>query len=97
MPRLPTILVIGSQAISTTPVSSAVVMPMPSCSPGALPVPPGWWSPGLQVAGKELVALLAPLVRLVGDLRGDAAQRADDGAGHCARGRGELAPVWLED
>src|SRR5262249_31939282 len=34
MPRLPTIRVIGSQAISTRPVSSAVVMALPISLPG---------------------------------------------------------------
>src|SRR5262249_42289141 len=89
MPRLPTILVIGSQAISTTPVSSAVVMPLPPVRRGRK-VPPGRWSPGLHVAGKELIALLAPLGLLVGRLRGAAAEGAADGAVHGARGRGAL-------
>src|SRR3984957_19283004 len=45
MPRLPTILVIGSHAISTMPVSSAVVIGCPSL-------------PGLLETGEELVARL---------------------------------------
>src|ERR1700678_4011378 len=75
MPRLPTILVIGSHAISTMPVSSAVVI---ISSP---------LLPSLLEAGQELVALLAPLGLLVGCLRGEAAQRADHGAVHAARRR----------
>src|ERR1700751_4376791 len=75
MPRLPTIRVIGSQDISTRPVSSAVVIALPFRwylgTPG---------SPALLVAGQQLVALLAPLGLLVGGLSGEAAQRADDRA-----------------
>src|SRR5215469_9114778 len=75
MPRLPTILVIGSQAISTMPVSSAVVI-----SSSLL-------SPGLLEAGQELVTLFAPLGLLVGRLGGEVAQGADHGPVHAA-GRG---------
>src|ERR1700727_3974536 len=87
MPRLPTILVIGSQAISTMPVSSAVVM----CS--YLSLSPGSWSPGLLEARQELVPLLAPLGLFVGRLRRKAAQRADDGAVHAA-GRRRNPGAW---
>src|SRR5580692_8821106 len=82
MPRLPTILVIGSQAISTRPVSSTavIVISLPRADVRAL-------SPGLLVAGQQLIALLAPLRLLVGRLGGEAAQRADDGAVQAA-GRG---------
>src|SRR5947207_3607631 len=109
MPRLPTILVIGSQAISTTPVSSAVVMEVPSVlsSPREARPPAGpaagtvrgpaarRWSPGLLVAGEELVALLAPLGLLVGGPRGETAEGADDRAVHGARGGGDLGPGRL--
>src|SRR5260370_12638817 len=101
MPRLPTILVIGSQAISTMPVSSAVVMALLPVRRAAAGVPLGWvrraaaklppssWSPGLQIAGEKLVALLAPLGLLVRGPGGEAAKGADDGAVHGARGRGD--------
>src|SRR5260370_34359453 len=79
MPRLPTILVIGSQAISTMPVSSAVVIGRPSRYQVS--------SPGLLVARQELVTLLAPLRLFVGRPGGEAAQRADDGPVHAARRR----------
>src|SRR5262249_61459055 len=65
------------------------VMPLPPVRRGRK-VPPGRWSPGLHVAGKELIALLAPLGLLVGRLRSEAAEGADDGAVHGARGRGDL-------
>src|SRR5579864_2160897 len=94
MPRLPTIRVIGSQAISTTPVSSAVVMAL-STFPGGRKLPPSRWSPGLHVAGEKLVALLTPLGLLVGRSRGEPAEGADDGAVHRARGRGDLGARWL--
>src|SRR5215475_7400398 len=85
MPRLPTILVIGSQAISTRPVSSlAVVIARASHARGAAAC--GRWrrrrsvSPGLRVAGQQVVALLAPLRLLVRGLGGETAQGADHGA-----------------
>src|SRR5215470_12743502 len=89
MPRLPTIRVIGSQAISTKPVSSAVVMALPyfPSGPGHRPRA---WSPGLLESRQELVALLAPLRLLVGGLRGEAAKGADHGAVHRAGRRGHL-------
>src|SRR5262249_61519054 len=81
--------VIGSQAISTKPVSSAVVMALPyfPSGPGHRPRA---WSPGLLEAREELVALLAPLGLLIGGLRGEAAESADHGAVHRAGGRGDL-------
>src|SRR5262249_60652594 len=90
MPRLPTIRVIGSQAISTKPVSSAVVMALPyfPSGPGHRPRA---WSPGLLEAREELVALLAPLGLLIGGLRGEAAGGGDQVAVHCAGGRGGLS------
>src|SRR5579859_747256 len=82
MPRLPTILVIGSQAISTMPVSSAVVIAVSLL-------------PGLLEAGQELVALLAPLGLLVGRPRGEAPERPDDRAVHAARRRRDPCSWWL--
>src|SRR5579875_2026794 len=89
MPRLPTILVIGSQAISTTPVSLAVVIADPSPSAGTRAGPPPAPLPRLLVAGQQFGPLLAPLGFLVGRPRGEAAQRPDDGPVHAARGRGD--------
>src|SRR5215471_16229670 len=85
MPRLPTIRVIGSQDISTRPVSSAVAIALPFRwylgTPG---------SPALLVAGQQLVALLAPLGLLVGGLGRKAAQRPDDRPVQGAGGRRHL-------
>src|SRR5499433_3131127 len=88
MPRLPTIRVIGSQAISTKPVSSAVVIALLYSLPARGTARA--WSPGLLEARQELVALLAPLRLLVGGLRGEAAKGADHGAVHRAGRRGDL-------
>src|SRR4026209_2919466 len=76
MPRLPTILVIGSQDMSTIwPASgsmrSRVAMissPLASCAPARL------------VARGELLALVAPLGLLVDRLVGDRPQPADRGS-----------------
>src|SRR5487761_421907 len=98
MPRLPTILVIGSQAISTMPVSSAVVIDRPLFSAGhfsagfavraAQQCRPLLMSPGLLEARHELVILLAPLRLFAGRLGGEAPQGADDRSVHAAcRGR----------
>src|SRR5262245_57982890 len=84
MPRLPTILVTGSQAISTRPVSSLVdVIGDRSPSPGAL------------VSGQQLVALGAPLGLLVDRLHGEAAQGPDDRAVHAAGRGGDPCARWL--
>src|SRR5215472_13803696 len=80
IPRLPTIRVMGSQAISTTPVSSAVVIALPSLR--------GRGSPALLVAGEQFVALLTPLRLLVGRLRREAPQRPDHRSVERARGCG---------
>src|SRR6516164_1811578 len=88
MPRLPTIRVIGSQAISTKPVSSAVVIALLYSLPARGTARA--WSPGLLEARQELIALLAPLRLLVGGLRGEAAQGADHSAVHHACRRGDL-------
>src|SRR5262245_22886496 len=73
MPRLPTILVIGSQAISTRLPSSTVVI-------AVSPVP--------AVPGQEIGALLPPLGLLVRGLQREAAQRAYDAAvDHRSAGR----------
>src|ERR1022692_2098137 len=90
MPRLPTILVIGSQAISTTPASSTVVIAFPSQwypRPSSAGICGRPLSPALLVTGQELVALLAPLRFLVRGLRGEPAERADDRSVQRARGR----------
>src|SRR5271166_1176722 len=105
MPRLPTILVIGSQAISTRLVSSTAVIsgsffrcrarrgPQARCRRGT--------SPGLLVASQQLVALLPPLGLFVGSLGGEAAQRADNSpvqaacsSGHASARR--LVHEWHE-
>src|SRR5215471_2139270 len=85
MPRLPTIRVIGSQDISTRPVSSAVVIALPFRWYLGTPV-----SPVLLVAGQQLIALLAPLRLLVGGLGREAAERPDDRPVQGARGRRHL-------
>src|SRR5919112_2419624 len=77
MPRLPTMRVIGSQAISTRP------SPVPARSVVVI-VPP---LPVGTVAGGQLSAGLAPLRLLVHRLGGDVTQGADDRAVHAA-GRG---------
>src|SRR5208283_255429 len=95
MPRLPTILVIGSHDISLTSDSCAVVIAVPFPSKWARRPAPGrtaspCQSPGLLVAGQELGALLAPLRLLVRGLGGEAAQGADDRPVHAGRGGGNL-------
>src|SRR5215468_2451228 len=81
MPRLPTILVIGSQVIS---VSSAPAVLSVELISGAVVMA----SPRLLVSGAEFGALHAPLRFLVRRLGGETAQAADDRAVHAARGRG---------
>src|ERR1700750_71654 len=71
MPRLPTILVMGSQVISVSSGAASVVIA----------------SPRLLVAGAEFGALHAPLRFLVRGLGGEIAQAADHRAVHAARGR----------
>src|SRR6516164_8798346 len=80
MPRLPTILVMGSQVIS---VSSASAAPSAALFSGAVVIA----SPRLLVAGAEFGALHAPLRFLVQRLGGETAQAPDDRAVHAARGR----------
>src|ERR1700689_126293 len=92
MPRLPTILVIGSQFISTTPASSTVVIAHSPCS-WARPLSRGRrrpMSPGLLVASQQFVTLHAPLGLVVEGLRGEAAERLDDRPVEAARGGGDL-------
>src|SRR5579862_5256895 len=79
MPRLPTILVIGSQVIS---VSSDWSAPCASFSTVVIR------SPRLLVAGAEFGALHAPLRFLVHRLGGEAPQAADHRAVHPAGGGG---------
>src|SRR6266702_5336888 len=87
MPRLPTIRVIGSQAISTTPVSSTVVIAHPSGTEGSRPRAPARpSSPVLLITAQELVAPFPPLGLLVGRLCRESPQRADDRAVERARG-----------
>src|SRR6478609_6737121 len=71
MPRLPTILVMGSQVISVSSGAASVVIA----------------SPRLLVAGAEFGALHAPLRFLVRGLSGETAETADHRAVHAARGR----------
>src|ERR1700742_3039228 len=71
MPRLPTILVTGSHAISTSSVSLEVVISAPS--------------PVSLVAGQELPPLAPPFRLLVHGPHGEAAQGADHRAVHAAR------------
>src|SRR3954471_20373397 len=80
MPRLPTIRVIGSQAIST---SSVCFAPVVSFSVAVIVR-----SPRLLVAGAQFSALGTPGRLLVGRALGEAAQRADDRAVHPAGGAG---------
>src|SRR5215813_9823621 len=71
MPRLPTILVMGSQVISVSSGAASVVI----------------GSPRLLVAGAEFGALHPPFRLLVHGLGGKAPQAADHRAVHAARGR----------
>src|SRR2546421_12819693 len=71
MPRLPTILVMGSQVISVSSGAASVVIA----------------SPCLLVAGAEFGALHAPLRFLIQRLGGESAQAAYHRAVHAAGGR----------
>src|SRR6266704_3542553 len=86
MPRLPTILVIGSQVIS---VSSDCSAAWASFSTVAIV------SPRLLVAGAEFGALHAPLLFLVRRLGGEAPQAADHRPVHAAGGGGHGRARWL--
>src|SRR6516164_11753105 len=78
MPRLPTIRVMGSQAISVSwPVSWPVFSPLVVVIAR---------SPRLLVAGEKLAALGPPLGLLVRGAGGEAAEGADHGAVHAAGG-----------
>src|SRR6516164_8845410 len=83
MPRLPTILVMGSQVISVSSASAALSVALFS---GAVVIA----SPRLLMAGTEFRALHAPTRFLVRRTRGEAAQGTDDRAIHSA-GRGRYA------
>src|SRR5689334_10178798 len=83
MPRLPTILVTGSHAISTRSGFSLAVVIESAPSPVGL------------VAGQQLVALGAPFRLLVHRLHGEAAQCPDDRAVHAAGRGGHLRPGRL--
>src|SRR6184192_3301310 len=82
MPRLPTILVIGSQAISTRSVGRL------SMSDGRSSTEVTCHSPTLAVSGQQFRAPPAPLRLLVHLALGDAAQGAYHGAVHDGRGGG---------
>src|SRR5215471_19332459 len=88
MPRLPTILVIGSQVISVSSAPAAVSVELIS---GAVVMA----SPRLLVAGAEFGALHAPLRFLVRRLGGETAQAAYDRAVHAAGGRRDPRPRRL--
>src|SRR3984885_14116529 len=75
MPRLPTILVIGSQAISVSSFLPPAVVVIAD-------------SPRLLVAGEQFGALGAPLRLLVSRLGGEGPQGAEDRAVHAAGGGG---------
>src|SRR4051812_1023550 len=85
MPRLPTMRVIGSHAMSTR-------LPLPSRCVAAgmvdVIVTP---SPGSPGAGQQVAAALSPLRLLVERADADAAEAADDGAVRADGGRGGLA------
>src|SRR3954451_10841656 len=88
MPRLPTIRVTGSHAISVSSrpsvadVSWRLVLVMAS-------------SPVALVPGQQLRALLAPFGLLVHGLHREVAQRTDDRAVHGARRRRHPGPRWF--
>src|SRR5690348_1403030 len=95
MPRLPTIRVIGSQFISTTPGESTAVIVLPPDSgagrAGSLRRP---MSPGLLVSGQQLIALDPPLGLRVRGLRGEVAQGPDDRPVQAAGGGGDPRARW---
>src|SRR4051794_26912518 len=82
MPRLPTIRVIGSQAISTSfPASGSIFSRTAIVYPSSV-------APARLVAGGELRPVLAPLRLLVHGPVRDRAELADDravGAAECGR------------
>src|SRR4051794_23429941 len=86
MPRLPTMRVIGSHAISTSSLPWLAVSRRLSVA--VISSPP---SPGASRAGGQLRARPAPLGLPVQGVRGDAAQAPDGGAVQTDRGGGELA------
>src|SRR5581483_1333081 len=89
MPRLPTMRVIGSHAISTRPVFSSLVA-RAGRSVVVIRLPPLG-----PIAGEQLVARSSPLRFLVDRLGRDAAQAADEAAVRAA-GRGRHpAARWL--
>src|SRR5882757_10059500 len=84
MPRLPTMRVIGSHAISTRSLFLAPVV-----SADVLSAVVVMRSPRLLVAGGQIGAALAPLRFLVERLGRIPAEGTDDGAVHAARGGGD--------
>src|SRR5947209_11847878 len=89
MPRLPTILVIGSQVISVSSDCPAAWSSVPAFSTVVIS------SPRLLVAGAEFGALHAPLRFLVHGLGREAAQAADHRPVHAAGGGGHGRARWL--
>src|SRR3954469_20491395 len=101
MPRLPTIRVIGSQAISTSwpgwvapPASRSVIVivrtPLRGLGDGGAAGRRSRPVPGV-VAGGQCLAVVPPLRFLVGRGVGDPAQPADQRAVRLAEHRGEAA------
>src|SRR5882757_9668306 len=92
MPRLPTMRVIGSHAISTRSFLPLELMPLPlsvCVMSGSLSAPRG------LVAGVELLALVPPL-RLVVDLAfGDLPQPPDHRAVGATGQRGHVRARWF--
>src|ERR1700687_1718553 len=86
MPRLPTMRVIGSQAISTTWLPSAATSSRRSSRSVTAIESLSFRLPTRLVASDELATGLAPLGFLIDRMRGYAPQRADDSAIGAARG-----------
>src|SRR6201997_1111706 len=100
MPRLPTIRVIGSHAISTSwPGSrfawdgSGMIVVIELCSLSSADAASRL--PGAACARREFVALVSPLGLFVHGACGDTAQVADQRAIQSRRGGGNLAARWL--
>src|SRR3954452_7609044 len=88
MPRLPTIRVNGSKAISTRVRPGVSLVPRDSVAVMA-------GSPGPLRTGHELGRGSSPCRLLVHGPGRHRAQPADGGAVHAGRGGGELGPGWL--
>src|SRR6202043_581614 len=88
MPRLPTILVMGSQFISVSWAGASLSVALFS----TIVI---FGSPSLLVAGAEFGALRAPLRFLVGRAGGEAAQTSDNRSVHATGGGGHRRAWWL--